>query len=312
MSRNTPLISVLFCVYNGERYLDEALKSIINQTYTNWEMIAIDDGSTDKSLAILYKYAKNDDRVKVYTQKNIGLTKSLNKAIKLSSGKYLARQDADDISSQDRFLLQIKEFEKDDSVVLVTGKTEVINIQNRTLIVTSPPKDYEGIKNTIFKLNNPFTHGSLMINKSALEKIDGYDENFISAQDFDMIIRLSNQGKFKILDNIIYKLKKHPESITVKRWTKQFKYSFMFAKSIKNNYIEYNKWYYLIKANISLILRIFLFGFISSKSNYYLYLGNLALQKGNKVKAKRCFLVSAKRSCCFLYGWYKYMRLKYA
>jgi glycosyltransferase involved in cell wall biosynthesis len=311
MSSTIPLISVLFCVYNGEKYLKQSIDSILNQTYENWEMIAIDDGSTDSSLKTLQEYAQKDSRIKVYTQKNIGLTKSLNKAIKLSSGEYIARQDADDISSQDRFILQIKEFEKD-GVVLVTGKTEVVNIQNRTLIVTSPPKDFEEMKKTIFKLNNPFTHGSLMIKKSFLEKINGYDENFISAQDFDMIIRLSNQGKFKVIDDVIYKLRKHPESITVKRWTKQFKYSFMFAKSIKNNYSEYNKWYYLIKANVNLIIRIFLFGFISSKSNYYLYLGNLALQKGNKVKAKRCFLVSSKRSCCFFYGWYKYMRLKYA
>ena len=84
MKNSKPLISVLLCVYNGERYLTESIESIINQTFKDWEMVVIDDGSTDKTSEILMTYAIKDARIKVYTQENIGLTKSLNKAINIS------------------------------------------------------------------------------------------------------------------------------------------------------------------------------------------------------------------------------------
>ena len=311
MENSKPLISVLLCVCNGERYLAESIDSIINQTFENWEMIAIDDGSTDKTLGILRDYAKKDIRIKVYTQKNIGLTKSLNKSISISSGKYLARQDADDISILNRFELQINEFKKDNKTILVTGRTEVVNIEGSHLIITSPPANYREMKKTIFKLSNPFTHGSLMIKKSSLLKIHGYCEDFISSQDFDMIIRLSKFGKYKVINDIIYKLRKHPESITVKRWKNRFKYSFMFSKTIKSNYKEYNRFYYLLKYNSILFLKIITFGYISGKSYYYLYLGNLALINKNKSEAVRYFHLSAKKTFFFPYGWYKYFKTKY-
>ena len=311
MESNKPLISVLLCVFNGERYLKESIESIINQTFKDWEMIAIDDGSNDRTLEILKTYALKDTRVKVYTQENIGLTKSLNKAINISNGKYLARQDADDISILNRFELQINEFEQDNKIALVTGGVEVVNIQGRHLVITNPPATYEEIKKTIFKLHNPFTHGSLMIKKSSLRRIGGYCEDFISSQDFDMIIRLSKSGKYKIIDDVIYKLRKHPESVTVKRWKNRFKYSFMFSKTIKSDYKEYKSFYFLLRYNFNLFLKILAFGFVSGKSYYYVYLGNLALMNGKRSKAIRYFYLSAKRTRFFLYGWYKYLKTKY-
>ena len=311
MENSTPLISVLLCVYNGERYLAESIDSIINQTFTNWEMIAIDDGSTDKTLEILKRYAIKDIRIKVYTQKNIGLTKSLNKSISLSKGRYLARQDADDMSTFNRFELQVHEFKQDDKTILVTGRTEVVNIEGSHLTITIPPVNNREMKKTIFRLSNPFTHGSLMIKKSSLLGIDGYCEDFFSSQDFDMIIRLSKFGNFKVINDIIYKLRKHPESITVKRWKSRFKYSFMFSKTIENNYQDYNKFYYLFKYNSVLFLKIMAFGFISGESYYYLYLGNLALINGRKNQALKYFYLSANKTFFFPYGWYKYYKTKY-
>ena len=96
MKNKRPLISAIMSVYNAEFYLDAAIKSILNQTYKNIEFIIVNDGSMDKSLEIINKYMIQDRRIVLIDHQNIGLTKSLNKAIKIANGKYIARQDADD------------------------------------------------------------------------------------------------------------------------------------------------------------------------------------------------------------------------
>ena len=103
--RENPLISVLIPVYNAELFIGESISSILNQTYTNWELIIIDDGSNDNSASIIGNIT--DPRIHFHKQENSGMGSALNKAILLANGKYLARQDADDISLPERFEKQI-------------------------------------------------------------------------------------------------------------------------------------------------------------------------------------------------------------
>ena len=117
MNDNSPLVSVVMSVFNGETLLDKSIKSILAQTFTDFEFIIIDDGSTDKTPDIIKKY-ETDGRVIVITQENIGLTKSLNKAIKIARGELIARQDADDISLKERLLCLVNEFKKNPALVL--------------------------------------------------------------------------------------------------------------------------------------------------------------------------------------------------
>ena len=106
--KNDPIISVIMSVFNADEYVAEAIESILNQTYSHFEFIIIDDGSTDSSLRIIQKYAIEDQRIRVIlNEKNIGLAKSLSKGIDVSQGMYIARMDADDISLPDRFYKQI-------------------------------------------------------------------------------------------------------------------------------------------------------------------------------------------------------------
>ena len=114
-----PEISVIMSVYNGETYLKEAIESVINQTFKNWEFVIINDCSTDSTNEILAEFALMDERIKVYTNEvNLKLPTSLNKAISLSSGKYIARMDADDICLPDRFEKQFKFMEENKNVAL--------------------------------------------------------------------------------------------------------------------------------------------------------------------------------------------------
>ena len=105
---NNILVSVILPVYNAQKYLEEAIESIINQTYTNFEFIIIDDGSGDNSLNIINKYQKQDSRILVITRENKGLVYTLNEGINQAKGKYIARMDADDISLSNRFEKQIE------------------------------------------------------------------------------------------------------------------------------------------------------------------------------------------------------------
>ena len=121
-----PLISVILSTHNQGRYLKEAIDSILKQTYKNLEFLIVNDDSTDLTRHILQKY--NDKRLKIITNKQKrGLTKSLNKAIRLSKGKYLARMDADDVSTKDRLKTQIAFLEKNKSIIVAGSWAQVID-----------------------------------------------------------------------------------------------------------------------------------------------------------------------------------------
>ncbi|HEY9660554.1 MAG TPA: glycosyltransferase, partial [Allocoleopsis sp.] len=134
MSFSPPQISVLMAVYNGSRYVAEAIESILNQTFTDFEFLIIEDGSTDNTVQILQDYANRDPRIKlIQNEQNIGLTKSLNKGLKLAQGKYIARQDADDVSLPHRFEQQIAVFAQNPAAVLVSCSLELIDATGKTV-----------------------------------------------------------------------------------------------------------------------------------------------------------------------------------
>src|SRR3989339_623001 len=125
-----PKISVIMSAYNAEKYLAEAIESILAQTFKNFEFIIIDDGSKDDTLRIINEYARKDRRIKVYHNKKnigcVGFIRNLNKGIKLAKGKYLARMDADDISLPDRFRIQHDFLEKNQDTFLIgTGVIDI-------------------------------------------------------------------------------------------------------------------------------------------------------------------------------------------
>jgi len=109
-------VSIVMSVYNAQKYLDEAIESILNQTYSNFEFIIINDGSTDKSLEIIENYAKKDSRIIVINRENKGLIYSLNEGIRKANGKYIARMDADDISLPQRLEKQVEFMEKNKNI----------------------------------------------------------------------------------------------------------------------------------------------------------------------------------------------------
>ena len=128
MNKSQPKVSVLMSVYNGSQYLRESVESILNQTFTNFEFIIINDCSTDKTGEILTVSANQDNRITlINNEENIGLTRSLNKGLKIAKGEYIARQDADDISLPERLERQVESLDKNPEAVLISCDLDLIN-----------------------------------------------------------------------------------------------------------------------------------------------------------------------------------------
>ena len=194
-------ISVIMSVYNDENNVTNAIQSILDQTFDDFEFLIIDDCSTDNTYEEITKFV-NDSRVKLYVnEKNIGLTKSLNKLIEESNGKYIFRQDSDDISFKNRFDEQIKILETKD-IKICTARA--IDLNNNKII---PGLSAWIPKKITMKFKNPYIHGTLAIEKLLLNSIGNYSEDFYYSQDFRLYLDLAQKNeKIYEIKKPLYKL----------------------------------------------------------------------------------------------------------
>lgn len=186
---NAPLVSVIIPVYNTEKYVDVAVRSIMNQTYKNLEIIITDDCSTDRSFEILEKLAEEDSRIKLFkNETNLKIVKTLNKMIQQATGKYIARMDADDISLPERIEKQVYFLEKNPDYALCGTNAVFINEQSKKTGKTALPVSYE--ENRFFlQFYSTFFHPAVML-RSEVYKQNLYDEKFLYSEDYELWIRL--------------------------------------------------------------------------------------------------------------------------
>jgi len=198
---NKPRISVLMGVYNGERHVQQAIFSILAQDYENFELIIINDGSTDSSLLKIKQI--QDPRIIIIDQENQGLTKSLNNALKIAKGELIARQDADDISLYNRLSSQVKAFDSDLELGLLGCSMYISNSKGTFNEIFHYPCTYHDIKQAIFSYN-PFIHGAMVIRKELLIDAEGYNEDFRYVQDYELWSRLVLKTKCENLPQPLY------------------------------------------------------------------------------------------------------------
>ena len=185
------LISVIMSCFNNEESIQSSVESILNQSYHEFEFLIVDDCSEDNTFEILNYLKSKDERIKLFkNDKNIGLTKSLNFLISKSHGEYIARQDADDISKNNRFEIQINNIL---NYKLDACATRASIIGSSRIV---PNFSYYLPLGFVLRYKNPIIHGSLIIYKDVLKKINFYDEDFLYSQDYELIIRMYNE-KFK-------------------------------------------------------------------------------------------------------------------
>jgi len=211
----SPQITVLMPVYNGEKYLEEAVESILAQTFEDFEFLIFDDGSTDGTLDILERYP--DKRIQlIKNQGNLGIAANLNRGIVQARGKYIARMDADDISLPRRFEEQFKFMEANPGIVVCGTWIEFIGrtvtwVENNILKNSS---DSEEIR-CRFLFNCVLTHPSVIMRKDVLHQ-EGYlyDEKVNRAEDYDMWVRISKKYNLSNLETVLLKYRVHEESIS--------------------------------------------------------------------------------------------------
>lgn len=206
----TPEITVLMSVYNGERYLKEAVESILNQTYKDFEFLIINDGSTDLSKNIILSY--NDLRIRLIdNENNIGLTRSLNKGLKLARGKYIARMDADDVSMPERFEAQINFMENHPDVGLLGSWVEVINEEDKIIDIWELPETHVHIRWCLL-FGNCLAHSVTFFRRAIAIKLGGYNERFKRAQDYDLWSRMCLETTINQLPKILIKRRANKSS----------------------------------------------------------------------------------------------------
>ena len=169
-----PLVSVIMPVYNGEFFIGIAIESILNQSFTNFEFLIINDGSTDNSLSIINSF--QDDRIIVINQSNKGLAASLNVGISKSIGKYIARMDADDISAPDRFKIQVDFFENNHSISVLSGAVNYIDANGKMLGRSFPITCSYLVKKGLTHLGGVVNHPAVMMRKKDLDNVGKYSE----------------------------------------------------------------------------------------------------------------------------------------
>ena len=182
-------VSILLAVYNGASTLRSAVESLRQQTWRHWELILVDDGSTDATASVATELAASDSRICVVTNdRNLGLAESLNRAFRMSSGEFIARMDADDRSLPERLSRQI-EFLRSHAEVAVLGTAahEIDSARNR-IGLTTRREHHDEIAAHMFK-ENPFIHPSVMLRREFLVALAGYDQTLRRAQDYDLWLR---------------------------------------------------------------------------------------------------------------------------
>ena len=230
--RTTPLVSVIIPCYNAERFVEKAVRSIMEQTYHNLEIICCDDCSSDSTYVILKKLATSDARIKLMKNEvNLGIVRTLNILVKHAHGKYIARMDADDISLPKRIKKQVAYLEKHKDIVVIGCNVIHINEDDRELIKTLLPVSKNEIQRMkIFR--TPFYHPAIMA-RAQLLKENKYDLDFQYAEDYELWLRILENNNCANLRSRLVKYRIHNKQISQIRTLEQI-------NLLKQVYLKYN------------------------------------------------------------------------
>ncbi len=199
-------------IYNAESYLRASINSLLSQTYLDWELIAVDDGSNDTSLSVLREYF--DSRIRIFPlKKNIGRTLALRFAFDQALGDYIAVLDADDISSSDRLDRQVSFLDQQSDVGLVASWAKMIDERGNVFDIFEPPINQDELMDCL-GWTNPIIHSSAMYRKKLAQDVGGYPSDIVWAQDFGFILALAPHTRFAMIDDYLCGLRVLSGSMT--------------------------------------------------------------------------------------------------
>lgn len=218
---NGPKVTVLMSVYNGDTFLKEAVESIIEQTFGDFEFLVIDDGSSDSSVEIIRSYG--DRRIRLISnEKNIGLAASLNSGIRMASGEYIVRMDSDDISLPDRLQRQVDFMETHREIAVCGSYMETIGEQ---IQVVKKPINSKLIK-CFLLAGSPFSHPTVLLRTSLIQRYDlYYNEDYSAAQDYDLWARILQIAPGWNIDEVLLHYRLHNRQLSIMRLCDQDYYA---------------------------------------------------------------------------------------
>lgn len=209
-----PTVSVLMSAYNAEEYLGDAVDSILNQTFDDFEFVVVNDGSFDNTSAILNAYAQRDSRIVLIEQENLGLIRALNVGLASCRGELVARMDADDIALPQRFSEQVSFLRSNSDCVAVGTALALIDSDGDLLGTQVPPLSHEEIEIHLLKGIGAVPHPSSMIRREFLVKVGGYDVSALHVEDLELWLRLSELGRLANMPVELLQYRLHANSVT--------------------------------------------------------------------------------------------------
>ena len=216
----SPAISVVMSVFNGEAFLAEAVESILEQTFHDFEYIIVDDGSTDRTAKILSEYAVGDARVHVFRHPNEGRAASLNWGIQLATSPYIARMDADDIALPHRLREQVEFLDRRPEIGILGGALDFITPERRTLATFQPPLEDFDIR-SVMRHCNPFYHPTVVMRKEVAMAAGGYRKALCDADDYDLFLRIAERTRMAGLAVPVLLYRIHAGQASIRRMTHQ-------------------------------------------------------------------------------------------
>jgi glycosyltransferase involved in cell wall biosynthesis len=261
-----PKVSIILPTYNGSRFIETAIKSVMKQSYEDFELLTIDDGSTDNVAEVISRFSERDPRIiHLRNEKNLGIQKSLNKGLREAKGEYIARIDDDDEwIDKDKLKKQVGFLDAHPDYVLVGTGAIVINEDGQELFrIIEPETDFEIRNKILYKIC--FVHSSIMFKKKATMKFGGYDESEDTrgCEDTDLWFKLGIIGNFTNLQTISVKRMYRTGSIasTHGNKIKRFRKEIRLIKTYRKYYPNY--WQALLRAFLRLIIyRLLGFSFL--------------------------------------------------
>jgi glycosyltransferase involved in cell wall biosynthesis len=211
-----PRVSVLLPVWNGEPFLVAAVESILRQTLSTFELIVIDDGSTDGSAAIAEEFARVDDRVRVIRRPHDGLSAALNSGIAAARGEYIARMDADDISVPQRLEKQVAFLDAHPACVAAGAWIEVVDEAGLPLGLTTHGETHGEISAALLRGISPLAHPTVVMRRDVLRGAGGYDARLYPSEDFDLWFRLAANGELANLGEVLLRHRRHKTAVGIR------------------------------------------------------------------------------------------------
>lgn len=207
-------VTVVMPVHNCAQYLKEAIESILNQTFQDFEFIIINDGSTDQTPKILEGYVTKDPRIRVIDQANSGIVAALNRGLLEAKGEWIFRMDGDDVALPHRFTVQLQTIRRKPHLVLLGGWSQQINSQGVPLKINKYPAQHVALVRNLETSKPFFPHPTACFRRDIVLELGGYRERFRHAEDADLWLRLAAFGEFACCQDVVLKLRKHENNIS--------------------------------------------------------------------------------------------------